>query len=264
MNSPLVVGFLACFTLIAAIGAQNAFVLRQGIQREHVLPVVALCTVSDIVLIAAGIAGFGALIGAHPRALNVVKFGGAAFLIGYGLLAARRAWRPVALIPSGATPVRLAEVLVTCAAFTFLNPHVYLDTVVLLGALANEHSDQRWLFGLGAVTASAVWFATLGFGAGRLRGLFTNPGSWRNPRRPDRGHDGCAGNLADRDLVQHVCTRGLDHVIVDGHIPFGRRARGQSAQLSHQLTRRRRPRPGVSAPPVHIRRDAALRIVLEL
>lgn len=84
MNSPLVVGFLACFTLIAAIGAQNAFVLRQGIQREHVLPVVALCTVSDIVLIAAGIAGFGALIGAHPRALNVVKFGGAAFLIGYG------------------------------------------------------------------------------------------------------------------------------------------------------------------------------------
>lgn len=109
MNSPLVVGFLACFTLIAAIGAQNAFVLRQGIQREHVLPVVALCTVSDIVLIAAGIAGFGALIGAHPRALNVVKFGGAAFLIGYGLLAARRAWRPVALIPSGATPVRLAE-----------------------------------------------------------------------------------------------------------------------------------------------------------
>lgn len=184
---------------------------------------VALCTVSDIVLIAAGIAGFGALIGAHPRALNVVKFGGAAFLIGYGLLAARRAWRPVALIPSGATPVRLAEVLVTCAAFTFLNPHVYLDTVVLLGALANEHSDQRWLFGLGAVTASAVWFATLG-----------------------------------------LCTRGLDHVIVDGHIPFGRRARGQSAQLSHQLTRRRRPRPGVSAPPVHIRRDAALRIVLEL
>lgn len=180
MNSPLVVGFLACFTLIAAIGAQNAFVLRQGIQREHVLPVVALCTVSDIVLIAAGIAGFGALIGAHPRALNVVKFGGAAFLIGYGLLAARRAWRPVALDPIWRHAGSLSRgPLVTCAAFTFLNPHVYLDTVVLLGALANEHSDQRWLFGLGAVTASAVWFATLGFGAGRLRGLFTNPGSWR-------------------------------------------------------------------------------------
>ncbi|OSC42246.1 L-lysine exporter [Mycobacterium decipiens] len=179
MSSPLVIGFLACFTLIATIGAQNAFVLRQGIQREHVLPVVVLCTVSDIALIATGIAGFGALISAHPGALNVAKFGGAAFLTGYGLLAARRAWRPSALTPSEATPARLAEVLVTCAALTFLNPHVYLDTVVLLGTLANEHRDERWLFGLGAVTASAVWFTTLGFGAGRLRGLFANPWSWR-------------------------------------------------------------------------------------
>src|SRR5918994_491210 len=114
MNSPLLVGFLASFTLIAAIGAQNAFVLRQGIRREHVLPVVALCTLSDIALIAAGIAGVGALINAHP--------------------AARRAWRPSALRPSDAAPARLTEVLVTAAALTFLNPHVYLDTVVLLGA----------------------------------------------------------------------------------------------------------------------------------
>ena len=94
MNSPLLVGFVASFTLIAAIGAQNAFVLRQGIRREHVLPVVALCTVSDIALIAAGIAGVGALINAHPGAVNIAKFGGALFLFGYGLLAARRAWRP--------------------------------------------------------------------------------------------------------------------------------------------------------------------------
>ena len=122
MNSPLLVGFVASFTLIAAIGAQNAFVLRQGIRREHVLPVVALCTVSDIALIAAGIAGVGALINAHPGALNVAKFGGALFLFGYGILAARRAWRPSALNPSDATPARLAEVLVTCAALTFLNP----------------------------------------------------------------------------------------------------------------------------------------------
>jgi L-lysine exporter family protein LysE/ArgO len=179
MNSPLVMGFLASFALIAAIGAQNAFVLRQGIRREHVLPVVAMCTVSDIVLIAAGIAGVGALIGAHPNALNVAKFGGAAFLVGYGLLAARRAWRPASLRPSDAAPVRLAEVLVTCAALTFLNPHVYLDTVVLLGALANEHRDQRWLFGVGAVTASAVWFAGLGLGARKLTGLFARPFTWR-------------------------------------------------------------------------------------
>jgi L-lysine exporter family protein LysE/ArgO len=179
VNSPVVVGFLASFALIAAIGAQNAFVLRQGIRREHVLPVVAMCTLSDVVLIAAGIAGVGALIGAHPGALNVAKFGGAAFLVGYGLLAARRAWRPASLTPSDAAPARLVEVLVTCAALTFLNPHVYLDTVVLLGALANEHRDERWLFGVGAVTASAVWFVGLGLGARRLSGLFAKPATWR-------------------------------------------------------------------------------------
>jgi L-lysine exporter family protein LysE/ArgO len=179
VTSPLVLGFLASFALIAAIGAQNAFVLRQGIRREHVLPVVAMCTMSDIVLIAAGIAGVGALISAHPAALNVAKFGGAAFLVCYGLLAARRAYRPASLAPSDAAPARLAEVLVTCAALTFLNPHVYLDTVVLLGALANEHRDERWLFGVGAVTASAVWFVSLGLGARRLSGLFARAGTWR-------------------------------------------------------------------------------------
>lgn len=179
MTSPMLVGFLASFTLIAAIGAQNAFVLRQGIRREHVLPVVAMCTVSDIVLIAAGIAGFGALIAAHPGAVNVARLGGAAFLFGYGLLAARRALRPSTLTPSDAAPARLGAVLLTCAALTFLNPHVYLDTVVLLGALANESGDGRWLFGIGAVTASAVWFVTLGLGAQRLAGMFANPRTWR-------------------------------------------------------------------------------------
>jgi L-lysine exporter family protein LysE/ArgO len=179
MSSPLIIGFIASFTLIAAIGAQNAFVLRQGIRREHVLPVVAMCTVSDIVLISAGIAGVGALISAHPSALNIAKFGGALFLVGYGLLAARRAWRPSSLSPSEKAPARLIEVLATCAALTFLNPHVYLDTVVLLGALANEHRDERWLFGVGAVTASAVWFVGLGLGARRLAGLFASPLTWR-------------------------------------------------------------------------------------
>ena len=179
MSSPLLVGFIASFTLIAAIGAQNAFVLRQGIRREHVLPVVALCTVSDVVLISAGIAGVGALISAHPSALNIAKFGGALFLVGYGLVAARRAWRPSSLTPSEAAPTRLIEALLTCAALTFLNPHVYLDTVVLLGALANEHRDERWLFGVGAVTASAVWFVGLGLGARQLAGLFARPLTWR-------------------------------------------------------------------------------------
>ncbi|MBO0678398.1 amino acid transporter [Mycolicibacterium sp. S2-37] len=179
MTSPLVYGFLSSLTLIVAIGAQNAFVLRQGIRREHVAAVVALCTVSDIALIAAGIAGVGVLITAQPAAVDVVRYGGAAFLIGYGLLAARRAWRPTSLTPSEKGPTRLAEVLLTCAAFTWLNPHVYLDTVILLGALANEHRDERWLFGVGAVSASAVWFVCLGFGAKRLAGLFASPTAWR-------------------------------------------------------------------------------------
>jgi len=113
MSSPLLVGFIASFTLIAAIGAQNAFVLRQGIRREHVLPVVALCTVSDVVLISAGIAGVGALISAHPSAVNIAKFGGALFLVGYGLLAARRAWRPSSLTPSESAPTRLTAALLT-------------------------------------------------------------------------------------------------------------------------------------------------------
>jgi L-lysine exporter family protein LysE/ArgO len=179
MNSPLLVGFIASFTLIAAIGAQNAFVLRQGIRGEHVLTVVAVCTVSDILLISAGIAGFGALVNAHPSVVDIAKFGGAAFLIGYGLLAARRAWRPSTLTPSESAPARLLQVVVTCLALTWLNPHVYLDTVVLLGALANEHRDERWLFGIGAVTASAVWFVSLGLGARRLANVFATPLTWR-------------------------------------------------------------------------------------
>ncbi len=179
MSSPVLLGFLTTMTLIAAIGAQNAFVLRQGIRGEHVIPVIALCTVSDLILIAAGIAGVGAIITAHPDALTVAKLGGAVFLIGYGALAARRAFRPSTLNPTGKAPARLAEVLVTCAALTWLNPHVYLDTVVLLGSLANENRDQRWLFGAGAVMASALWFTGLGLGAKRLAGLFATPLTWR-------------------------------------------------------------------------------------
>jgi len=183
VSSPLTLvyfsGFATTFALIAAIGAQNAFVLRQGIRREHVLAVVALCSVSDLVLITAGIAGFGALVAAHPDVVTVARFGGAAFLVGYGLLAARRALTPGALTPSTAGPARLASVVGTCLALTFLNPHVYLDTVVLLGALANEQHEGRWIFGVGAITASFVWFTTLGFGATKLSALFAKPVTWR-------------------------------------------------------------------------------------
>lgn len=138
------VGFVAMMTLKVAIGPQNAFVLRQGIRREYVLVIVALCGIADGALIAAGVGGFAALIHAHPNMTLVARFGGAAFLIGYALLAARNAWRPSGLVPSESGPAALIGVVQMCLVVTFLNPHVYLDTVVLIGALANEESDLRW------------------------------------------------------------------------------------------------------------------------
>jgi len=172
-------GFAAALSLIVAIGAQNAFVLRQGIRDEHVLPVVILCAASDLMLIIAGVAGVGALVTSHPQVMTIARYGGAAFLIGYGLLAARRALRPQVMTPSADGPARLSAVLATCLALTFLNPHVYLDTVILLGTLANQQGDKRWLFAAGAAAASVVWFFGLGFGARRLAGLFASPGTWR-------------------------------------------------------------------------------------
>ncbi len=179
VTSPLLIGFVTAMTLIAAIGAQNAFVLRQGIRGEHVLAVVSVCAISDLLLITAGIAGVGALITAHPQTVTIAKFGGAAFLFGYGALAVRRALRPSTMTATPDGPARLISVLLTCLALTFLNPHVYLDTVVLLGTIANEHAQGRWLFGVGAASASLVWFTTLGFGARRLAGLFATPVTWR-------------------------------------------------------------------------------------
>ena len=178
MNTVLL-GFAASLSLIVAIGAQNAFVLRQGIRNEHVLPVVIVCAASDLALIIAGVAGVGALVTSHPQVMTAARYGGAAFLIGYGLLAARRAFRPQVMTPSDAGPARLSAVLSTSLALTFLNPHVYLDTVVLLGTLANQQGQNRWLFAAGAAAASAVWFFGLGFGARRLAGLFATPATWR-------------------------------------------------------------------------------------
>ena len=177
--TPVFLGFVAGLSLIVAIGAQNAFVLRQGIRNEHVLPVVILCAVSDLVLIVAGVAGVGALVTAHPQLMTIARYGGAAFLLGYGLLAARRALQPAVMTPGDAGSARLPAVLLTCLALTFLNPHVYLDTVVLLGTLASQQGDGRWRFGAGAALASLVWFFGLGFGARRLAGLFAKPVTWR-------------------------------------------------------------------------------------
>jgi L-lysine exporter family protein LysE/ArgO len=173
-------GFGAGASLIVAIGAQNAFVLRSGLARQHVLPIVAICALSDAVLIALGVGGTGALIQAAPVALQVLKWVGAAFLFAYAAFAARRAIRPGRLDAAGTVTTSLATALATCLALTWLNPHVYLDTVVLLGSLASGHGVVgRWWFGAGAAVASVVWFGALGFGARLLAPVFARPMAWR-------------------------------------------------------------------------------------
>ena len=224
----LVAGLGFGLSLIVAIGAQNAFVLRQGLLRSHVFAVVAVCAISDIVLIGLGIGGVGVAFQHLPWLMVVARIGGAAFLLVYAALAARRAFRPTALTtddgkpdestgapvsadavavasavasagandtsPEGsATPppkrasggpldrasAGLLATVLTCVALTWLNPHVYLDTVVLLGSVANTHGDSRWLFGIGAAIGSIVWFTALGYGARFLRPLFARPAAWR-------------------------------------------------------------------------------------
>ena len=166
--------------LIVAIGAQNAFVLRQGLRLEHVAAVVAVCAVSDVVLILAGVLGAGAVLGRLPWLVPVVCFAGAAFLLGYGVLAARRAMRPGALVPDAAgTRAGLAVTVGTCLALTWLNPHVYLDTVVLLGSTASTYGEHRWQFAAGAGLGSVLWFTGLGYGARLLRPVFARPAAWR-------------------------------------------------------------------------------------
>jgi L-lysine exporter family protein LysE/ArgO len=166
--------------LIVAIGAQNAFVLRQGLRLEHVAAVVAVCALSDIALIAAGVLGAGATLSRLPWLIPVVCFAGAAFLLCYGLLAARRALRPGALLPDAVgARTGLAVTVGTCLALTWLNPHVYLDTVVLLGSMASTYDGHRWQFAAGAGLGSALWFTGLGYGARLLRPVFARPAAWR-------------------------------------------------------------------------------------
>ena len=163
----LVSGLASGLSLIVAIGAQNAFVLRQGVQRSHVLLVVAVCALSDLVLIVLGVAGVGVLIEQAPGVLEVVRWAGAAFLLAYGAMAARRAIRGTqASQLSTGQQGTWAAALGTCLALTWLNPHVYLDTVLLLGSLAGTHgADGRWWFAAGAGLGSVAWFAALGAGA---------------------------------------------------------------------------------------------------
>ncbi|WP_081780887.1 LysE/ArgO family amino acid transporter [Sulfitobacter noctilucicola] len=172
-------GFALSLTLILAIGAQNAFVLRQGLRREHVFWVCLTCAACDALLIAAGVAGFGALSEALPWFETVMRYGGAAFLIWYGWLNARSAWRGGEMLDTGGvTTQSLRRAILTLLGLTFLNPHVYLDTVVLLGSISAQYPD-RLAFGTGAVTASFCFFFTLGYGARLLAPLFAKPVSWQ-------------------------------------------------------------------------------------
>lgn len=175
-----VAGFGTGLSLIVAIGAQNAFVLRQGVRRDAVLAVVGICALSDAVLIALGVGGVGAVVVAWPGALTAVGLIGGAFLICYGALAARRVLKPgTGLRTEGEAAGSGRRAVLTCLALTWLNPHVYLDTVFLLGSLAADRGSLRWTFGLGAVLASLSWFTALGFG-GRLLGRFlAKPAAWR-------------------------------------------------------------------------------------
>lgn len=177
---PLAQGWLMMAGLIIAIGAQNAYVLRQGLVRSHVGPVVALCALSDWALTALGVFGLGAVVAASPTAALALRWFGAAFLGWYAWRAARRAWLSHATLAAQGRAESLGGTLATAAAVTWLNPHVYLDTVVLLGAAAaGLDLAQKQSFALGAGMASLMWFATLGYGAAALAPWLARPAVWR-------------------------------------------------------------------------------------
>ena len=178
--STLLAGTGAGLSLIIAIGAQNAFVLRQGLRGEHVGWVVAICALSDVVLISIGTGGLEQVSRVASWVLPVMKWGGVGFLFVYGLLSLRRAFRKQSLVEAdGHHKAGLLPAALTAVALTWLNPHVYLDTVLLLGSLAVSHRPYHWLFAVGAMLGSCLWFPALGYGARWLRPIFANPKAWR-------------------------------------------------------------------------------------
>jgi L-lysine exporter family protein LysE/ArgO len=173
-------GLLTGLSLIIAIGAQNAFVLRQGLARQYVGPVVAVCAVSDALLIAAGVSGIGAIVEHAGWVMDVVRWLGVAFLASYGVLSLLRARKPETLEAARAGAPSRRSAIGRALALTYLNPHVYLDTVLLLGSIANQHgSVDRWWFAVGAMAGSVVWFTGLGYGAGAFQRLLATPRAWQ-------------------------------------------------------------------------------------
>ena len=177
---PALEGALLGGGLIVAIGAQNAFILRQGLLRQHVFVLCLIASIADATLIAAGVAGVGALVSSNETLLLVVTLGGAVFLAIYALIAARRAMKPGTLDAAGEGSASLRAAIATLLAFTFLNPHVYLDTVLLVGGISGQYQgSDRLAFAVGAMAASFIWFFSLGYGARWLSPLFAKPAAWR-------------------------------------------------------------------------------------
>ena len=175
----LLPGFLTGLSLIIAIGAQNAFVIRQGLTRKYVLMVVLVCILSDWVLMAAGVAGLGALILKVSWLLEVLRWFGVAYLLWFAYGSARSAFKNDALKADGANSGTRRQVLLAALAITWLNPHVYLDTVILVGSIANSFGANAWFFGLGAMAGSLIWFFGLGFGAKAASGIMSRPSFWK-------------------------------------------------------------------------------------
>lgn len=180
MIAAAMAGYVLAISLIMAIGAQNAFILRQGLKRKHVFILCLICALADTLLISAGVAGLGTLIQQVQVLLNLVTAGGVVFLLVYGVLAFRRALHPDALNAGAGPALPLQQAVAACLAFTFLNPHVYLDTVVLLGGLSAVcEGPDRLAYAVGACAGSFTWFFSLGYGARLLAPVFARPKSWQ-------------------------------------------------------------------------------------
>lgn len=175
----LLPGFLTGLSLIIAIGAQNAFVIRQGLLRQHVLSVVAICAISDAALIFLGTGGLGTLIQSKPSLLEFIRWFGVIYLTWFGIRSVRSAFKSQSLNAGEGSAMSISKVVGICLSLTFLNPHVYLDTLILLGSIANQFEGDRWFFALGGALASLVWFSTIGFGARAASRFMSKPIFWK-------------------------------------------------------------------------------------
>jgi L-lysine exporter family protein LysE/ArgO len=175
----LIPGFLTGLSLIIAIGAQNAFVIRQGLLRQHVLLIVSICAISDAALIFLGTGGLGTLIQSKPSLLEFIRWFGVIYLTWFGIRSLRSVFKNQSLNAGEGSTISKSKVVGTCLALTFLNPHVYLDTVILLGSIANQFEENRWFFAIGGAIASVVWFSAIGFGARAASRFMSKPIFWK-------------------------------------------------------------------------------------